>query len=118
MKTETFKGTIESAYGSPLANAVTFNGSFEAYSDYDEMTKAQDLPSRDEQLAFINNKRKANARQKAMQEALTAAGINKPTLDDPQVQLKTIIKALMAGGRSEEVATQVAEATLGVKLTS
>ena len=118
MKNETFKGTIESAYGSPLATPVVFNGTFSAYENFDEMVQAQDLPSRDEQLALINNKRKANARQKAMQAALDAAGINKPTLDDPQVQLKTIIKALVASGKDEATATQIAEATLGVKLAS
>jgi hypothetical protein len=116
MKAETFKGTIESAYGSPLATPLSFSGSFDAYESYDEASTANDLPSRDEQLAFVNNKRKANARQKAMQTALDAAGINKPTLDDPQVQLKTIIKALVASGKSEADATQIAEATLGVKL--
>lgn len=116
MKSETFKGTIESAYGNPLATALKFEGSFDAYESYDEAATANDLPSRDEQLAFTNNKRKANARQKSMQAALDTAGISKPTLEDPQVQLKTIIKALVASGRSESEATQLAETTLGVKL--
>jgi len=118
MKTEKFSGTIESAYGSTLPAAVKFDGTFEAYENYDEASKAQDLPSRDEQLALINNKRKANARQKSMQAALDAAGVSKPTLDDPQVQLKTIIKALVASGKDEATATQIAEATLGVKLAA
>lgn len=118
MKTETYKGTIESAYGSPLATALRFEGSFEAYADFDEMVTAQDGLSRDEQVAAVNNKRKANARQKSMQAALDAAGISKPTLEDPQVQLKTIIKALVASGRSDAEATQIAESTLGVKLDS
>lgn len=116
MKSETFKGTIESAYGNPLATALKFEGSFDAYESYDEAATANDLPSRDEQLAFTNNKRKANARQKAMTEVLTAAGINKPTLEDPQFQLKSMIKILVTAGRSEAEATQLAEATLGVKL--
>lgn len=118
MKTEKFSGTIESAYGSPLASAIKFNGEFAAYESFEEMSAAQDLPSRDEQLTYINNKRKANARQKAMQLALDNAGVSKPTLEDPQVQLKTIIKALVASGKSEEVATQIAETTLGVKLAA
>lgn len=116
MKSETFKGTIESAYGSPLPSALKFEGSFDAYESYSEAQAANDLPSQDEQLTFTNNKRKANARQKSMQAALDAAGITKPTLEDPQVQLKTIIKALVASGRSEVDATAVAEATLGFKL--
>lgn len=118
MKTETFSGTIESAYGSTLPSAVKFNGDFQAYETYEEAQSAQDLPSRDEQLALINNKRKANARQKSMQAALDAAGISKPTLEDPQVQLKTIIKALVASGKDEATATQIAEVTLGVKLAA
>ena len=116
MKSETFKGTIESAYGNPLPSALKFEGSFEAYESYDEASTANDLPSRDEQLAFVNNKRKANARQKSMQSALDAAGITKPTLEDPQFQLKSMIKILVTAGRSEEAATQLAESTLGVKL--
>lgn len=116
MKSETFKGSIESAYGSTLPAAIKFEGSFEAYADYDEAAAANDLLSHQEIVDAVNNKRKANARQKAMTAALDAAGISKPTLEDPQVQLKTIIKALVASGRSESEATQVAEATLGVKL--
>jgi hypothetical protein len=116
MTPEKFSGTIESAYGSTLPSAVKFEGTYDKYANYEEAVAAQDLPSRDEQLALINNKRKANARQKAMQAALDAAGISKPTLDDPQVQLKTIIKALVASGKDEATATQIAEATLGVKL--
>lgn len=116
MKAESFKGTIESAYGSPLATAIKFEGSFDAYESYDEASTANDLPSHDEQVAFVNNKRKANARQKSMQAALDAAGIVKPTLEDPQVQLKQIIKALEASGRSTADAVKLAETTLGVKL--
>lgn len=116
MKSESYKGTIESAYGSPLPEAIKFSGSFDAFESYEEVATANDLPKNSEILDFVNNKRKANARQKSMQDALTAAGINKPTLEDPQVQLKTIIKALVASGRSEDEATKVAEATLGVKL--
>lgn len=118
MKSETFKGTIESAYGNPLPSALKFEGSFDAYETYEEAAAANDLPSRDEQLAFVNNKRKANARQKSMQDVLTANGINKPTLEDPQFQLKSMIKILVTAGRSEADATQLAESTLGVKLAS
>jgi hypothetical protein len=116
MKSETFKGTIESAYGNPLPEALKFSGAFDAYETYEEVAAANDLPKNSEILDFVNNKRKANARQKSMQEVLTAAGINKPTLEDPQFQLKSMIKILVTAGRSEAEATQLAEATLGVKL--
>ncbi len=118
MKSETFKGTIESAYGSPLATALKFEGSFDAYETYDEAQAANDLPNKDEQLAFTNNKRKANARQKSMQSALDTAGITKPTLEDPQFQLKSMIKILVTAGKTEDVARQIAESTLGVTLVS
>lgn len=116
MKTEKFSGTMESAYGKVLPSKLSFEGSYEAYTSIDEVRSAKDEPSDDEVVAFVNSKRKAAARQKAMNEALTAAGIEKPTLEDPQVQLATIIKALRAAGRSEAEATALAESTLGVKL--
>jgi hypothetical protein len=115
MKTETFKGTIESAYGRTLPNKLTFSGEFEAYETVDELRAANKYPSDDDIVSFVNAKEKSNARQKAMNETLNAAGIEKPTMDDPQVQLATIIKALRASGRSEEEAISLAEGTLGVK---
>lgn len=116
MKTETFKGTVESAYGNVLPSAIKFNGSYEAYESIDEATKANDLLSNDEMLTVINNKRKANARAKATTEALTSAGISKPTLEDPQVQLKSMIKILVMSGKTEDAAKQIAESALGVQL--
>jgi hypothetical protein len=118
MKTETFKGSIESAYGRTLPTKLSFNGSFEAFESLDEVKSydnGSELPSDKDIVDFVNAKRKANARQKSMNEALTAAGIEKPTLEDPQVQLATIVKALRASGRSEEEAITLAETTLGVK---
>ena len=115
MKTEKFSGTMESAYGKTLPTKLTFSGTFQAFESLDEVTSANEQPSNDELVAFVNSKRKAAARQKSMNEALTAAGIEKPTLEDPQVQLATIIKALVASGRSEDEATALAETTLGVK---
>ena len=115
MKSEKFSGTMESAYGKVLPNKVEFSGDFQAYENIQEIRDAKDEPSDDEVVSFVNSKRKAAARQKAMNTALDAAGIQKPTLEDPQVQLATIIKALVASGRSEAEATALAESTLGVK---
>src|SRR3990172_10201992 len=84
MKTEKFEGSMDSAFGVALPTTIKFAGAFDAYETYEEADEANDLPSRDEQLTFVNNKRKANARQKAMNAALDAAGIKKPTLEDPQ----------------------------------
>ena len=115
MKSETFSGTMENAYGKVLPSKVNFSGSFDAYENIGEIKAANDLPSDDEVVSFTNSKRKASARQKAMNAALEAAGIQKPTLEDPQVQLATLIKVLVASGRTEEQATQLAKTTLGVE---
>lgn len=116
MVTEKFSGTMESAYGKTLPSKLTFSGTYEAFQSLEEVQAANEHPSNDEIVSFVNSKRKAAARQKSMNEALSAAGIEKPTLEDPQVQLQTIIKALRASGRSEAEATKLAEDTLGVKL--
>lgn len=130
MKTETFKGSMENAYGKTLPQKLDFSGSFEAYTLPDSVKDTtitfdtpegadsfgkDDVVTYGELYAFVNGKRKAAARQKAMNAVLEANGIEKPTLEDPQVQLATIIKALVAGGRSKEAAITLAETTLGVK---
>jgi len=113
MKNETYKGTIESAYGNILATALKFEGQFEAYETIDELKTANDMPSNDEIVKFVNDKRKANARQKSMQAALDAAGIAKPTLENPEVQFKSMVKILVANGKSETEAKAIASAALG-----
>ena len=119
MKVETFSGTIESAYGNPVSPALKFNGSFEAYESVDAVRSGNDYPNDEEILSFVNNKRKANARQKAMQVALDTAGYVKPTLEsDVQLQLRTLIKVYVASGKSEAEAQQIAETTLGQKLAA
>jgi len=113
MKTEAFVGTMESAYGTKLDTPIKFNGTFEAYESYDDLVTANDLPSNDDVLAFVNNRRKANERQKAMQSALDAAGIVKPTLEsDEGLQIATLVKVYMARGKSREVAEQLAKAAI------
>lgn len=116
MKPTSFTGTMENAYGRPLPSPIKFEGSFDAYETLDEVRSKNEFPSDKEILDFVNAKEKANARQKSMNAALEAAGIVKPTLEDPQVQLLQMIKILKAAGRSDEDATTLAETTLGVKL--
>jgi hypothetical protein len=119
MKTEKFSGTIESAYGNPVSPALKFDGTFDAFESLDEIRQANEHPSNDEIVAFVNNKRKANARQKSMQAALDAAGYVKPTLEsDVQLQLRTLIKVFEAAGKSRDEAVQIAETTLGAKLAA
>lgn len=122
MKTEKFNGEIRNAYAQPLsfypqfkdkANAaIAFNGEYTSYESPEEVPDEEKLTA-DEILDVINNKRKANARQKSMQAAIDAAGIVKPTLEDsPDLQLSQMVKVFVARGKSVEVATQLAKAAL------
>ena len=130
MQTEKFNGTIESAYGKTLPEKLSFSGTFQAFTITDDVAgNAVELPATPDGAdkitdaitwgdvyAVVNNKRKAKARQKAMNAALDAAGIEKPTMEDPQVQLATMIKGLKAAGKSDVDARTIAETALGVKL--
>jgi len=119
MTTEKFNGTIESAYGSPVSPALKFNGTFEAFQTADEIKAANEYPSEADIIDFVNNKRKANARQKEMQATLDAAGYVKPTLEtDVQLQLRTLIKVFVASGKSQAEAQTIAETSLGAKLAA
>ena len=113
MKTVTKNAEVSKAYGTELAEALRFS-----YS-YDELVKGDAIPAKevpdDEDIrTFVNSKRNASARSTAQSQALKAAGIEAPTLEDPNVQLKTMIKVLVAAGRSESDAEQVARAALGM----
>ena len=114
MKTETFAGTVENAYGQPLSTAIKFSGSFEAYESIEEVKEKNEYPKDSEIVSFVNAKSKASKRQAAMTSALEAAGITKPDLSDSGVQLKTMVKVLVAAGKSEDQALQIAKATLGL----
>jgi len=112
-KTTTFKGVIENAYGKPLSAPIKYEGDFEELVKGDEIP-AKEVPDADELLAYANNKRKANARQKAMQVALTAAGIEKPEVGkDMEFTFREMVKILVATGKTEDVAKQMANANLG-----
>ena len=114
METIKFSGVMESAYGNKLAKPLAFEGQFEAYETLNDIP-GNEMPSDDELLNFVNNKRKANARQKAMNDVLTANNIVKPTLEDsPELQISTMAKVLLASGKySAEQATAIAKQTLG-----
>jgi adenine-specific DNA methylase len=114
MQTETFKATVSSAYGESLPKAIAVTGSFDAFESYDELKGANELPSNDEVVAFVNAKRKANARAKATTEALEAAGISKPDPNSPDVLKSSMIKNLMKlKGLDEATATQIVSGLMG-----
>lgn len=115
METIKFSGVMENAYGQKLAKPLSFEGVFQAFQTIDEIPE-NERPSEDEILNFVNNKRKANARQKAMNDVLIANNIQKPTLEDSvELQVSTMKKVLLASGKySDEQAEQLAKQTLGV----
>jgi hypothetical protein len=112
-RTENFSGTIETAYGNKLATELKYEGSYEHLLTVDAIPADEVLQPKDI-LATVNNKRKAAARQAAMQKALDGAGIKKPTLDDPAVQLSEMVKILRKAQPNvpEEALVQMAKSVL------
>lgn len=115
MKTETFSGTIDNAFGSKLKETLKFNGSFDAYESYSEVPEKEKLDEKD-MLSVVNNARKANERAKVMAEVLKNAGYEKPEADNPQVILKNMIKNLILAKKSPAEAQTLAETLLGYNL--
>ena len=113
MKNERLSGTIENAYGKALKTPVKYDGPVSLYEKPEEVKEANDWPSNDEIVNYVNANRKANERQKSMKAALDAAGIQKPTLEDPEEQFKQMVKILTTAGKDEATAKQIANATLG-----
>jgi hypothetical protein len=113
MKQVSKQATVETAYGNPLPEPVKFS-----YT-YEELTKGDPIPAKeqpdvDDLITYVNQKRNAAARSAAQNEALKNAGIEKPTLEDPDVRLKTMVKVLVAAGNDEATATQIARNALGM----
>jgi hypothetical protein len=112
MKTIPKTATVEKAYGVDLAEPIKFSYSYDELEKTDEIP-AKEMPDADDLRSFVNQRRNAAARSKAQNEALTAAGITKPTLEDPAEQFKQMVRVLVAAGKSQEVAEQIAKNALG-----
>ncbi len=127
MKTTAFDGKIENAYGRSLEQNKFSEGStpvkvINYKTTFDELESLAEVPEDEKPndkdiLALVNNTRKANARQKAIQDALTNAGVIKPTLeDDVELQIAGMVKSLVASKKyNEEQARQLAKQMLGVQ---
>ena len=120
--TTSFEGVIENAYGEKLSDCsyeegktpvskLEFSGTYEALQNFESIPE-KEMPDQKDILLFVNNARKANERQKAMQKVLDDAGVKKPTLKDKDFQIKSMIKVLVAAGKSEAVAKQIATQAL------
>ena len=117
MKTVTFSGVIENAYGKPVNPPLKFDGSVQAFESPEEMRNKGEWPKDSEVVDWRNAQRKQNERQRVMTATLEAAGYEKPTLEnDVQVQLKGLIKIYTAAKKPYEEAKALAESTLGAKL--
>lgn len=118
MTKKTVKGTIESAYNRPVSEfgkqPIPYEGTVDQYETVDEIRAANDWPSNDEIISIVNQKKVAAARQKFIKSALDAAGIQAPTLEDPQEALKAMVKVLVAQGKDEATATALAKQLLGL----
>lgn len=131
MKTETFSGTIENAYGNKLPESVPFSGSFEAYDNPSEVKNAGDWPSESDIVEMVNTKRKATARasatvkaldakSKALQDAGQPASVynlyKKLDASTPEGQKENLIKSILKANpkftreRAEKMAASMIEA--------
>src|SRR5262245_3025711 len=116
MKTVNKTAKVGTAYGQTLAEELSI-----AYS-YEELQKGDVIPT-DEQLdeedirGVVNQKRNAAARAKATNAKLEEAGIQKPTLDDPNVQVREMVKVLRAADKNltEEAANAKAKLILNIQ---
>ncbi len=115
MKTETFKGTVETAYGETLPKPIQFSGSYDKFESIEEVQqKYTPTEYNDLIVGAANAASKANARAKATTAALDAAGIAKPDPNSPEVLKANMIKNLMkAKGLDESTATQIINGLLG-----
>ena len=115
MKSTTFEGVIENAYGKKLDAPITFSATFDAYENHDEVVAEKDELKPQEVVDFRNAQKKANARQKAMQVALDAAGVVKPTLEnDSQLRLRKMYDIFVANGSSHDEARTNAATALNL----
>jgi hypothetical protein len=112
-KTVTKTARVETAYGQTLPEAIDFSYQFEKLAKGDAIP-TDETPDASDILNFVNAKRNASARSKAQNEALDAADVKKPTLEDPDVRLKTMVKVLVAAGNTTEQAEQIARQALGM----
>jgi len=116
MEKKTGTSTANNAYGQALPTPINYSFDWEEFSTPEEVRAANEWPADKDVVKYVNVDRKANARQKALQAALDAAGIIKPTLEnDEQLRLREMFKVLMSSKRyTEEAAREMAANTLGL----
>ena len=113
MKTVTRKATVSTAYGQTLAEPLEFEYSFDELQKGDTIPD-DEVPGPDDIRTYVNQKRNAAARSTRQAQVLSDAGIQKPTLEDPNVAYATMVKVLKAQGQSQENAEKMAKQVLGL----
>jgi len=115
MKTETFTAKAESGRGKTFDTPLEYGGEYTVYDNAQEIKDANDWPSDNDIVEYRNTQRKLAARNKALNQALDDAGVEKQTINNnPQMRLAGMVRILMASGESEEAATAIAKATLKI----
>lgn len=104
---------VKTFNGQTLPEAIPFDYEYEELQKGDEIP-AKEQPDEDDLRTYVNTKRNSAARAKAQNEALNAAGIQKPTLEDPDFRLKQMVKILTASGMDEATAETTARGALGM----
>lgn len=116
MKEQVKTAKAETAYGKSLDAGISYDYKWSEYENISELRAAKDELTDAEQVKTRNTERQSNARQKALTAALTAAGIEKPTIEnDEQLRLKQFFVVLMSSKKyTEEAARELAAQTLGL----
>jgi hypothetical protein len=110
-KVITKKARVETAYGKVLESPIDFSYSYEELQKGEEIP-AKEMPDADDLISFVNQKRNATARSREQNLALENAGVKKPTKEDPEFRLRTMVDMLVANGETKEDAEQQARLLL------
>ena len=112
-KLVTRKATVATVYGQTLAEPVEFEFSYQELQKGEEIPAAE-VPDADDLRSFVNTRRASKARSEKQNEIVASLGIEKPTLENPDVALATMVKVLKAQGKSHDDATSIAKQMLGM----
>jgi len=112
MITKQISGDIGTAYGKAVEPALRYEGVVELFETVEEAKAKNAWPSDKEILKSVNAGATQDATSAARKAALDAAGIKAPTAEDPEVAFKVLVKTLIAQGKTQDKAEQLAKAML------
>lgn len=112
MTSKKISGTIETAYGKNLDTPLAYEGTTELFDTVEEAKSANAWPSDKEILKSVNADLVQAATASFRKAQLDAAGIKAPTAEDPEVAFKILVKTLVAQGKTQAKAEELATAML------